>query len=155
MPSQSSVLLLGQNLRSQAEQGVGLVSFKKGFDKDISPATISSWIKQTEILCYELSDQQVLTLHQVKANDVRPLLLLRPSSNVGLFLLMGWNSSLSSLLPQSRSVNKGGSVSIPPGNPILVTDHDLIGLPDLRSTQACELCCFVYESLVTYLPTKW
>ena len=26
------------------------VSFKKGFDKDISPATISSWIKQTVIL---------------------------------------------------------------------------------------------------------
>ena len=30
------------------------VSFKKGFDKDIPPATISSWIKQTVILCYEL-----------------------------------------------------------------------------------------------------
>ena len=27
------------------------VSFKKGFDKDISSATISSWIKQTVILC--------------------------------------------------------------------------------------------------------
>ena len=26
--------------------------------KDISPATISSWIKQTVILCYELSDQE-------------------------------------------------------------------------------------------------
>ena len=47
------------------------VSFKKGFDKDISPATISSWIKQTIILCYELSDQQAHTLHQVKAHDVR------------------------------------------------------------------------------------
>ena len=47
------------------------VSFKKGFDKDISPATVSSWIKQTVILCYELSDQQALTLHQVKAHDVR------------------------------------------------------------------------------------
>ena len=47
------------------------VSFKKGFDKDISPATISSWIKQTVILCYELSDQAALTLHQVKAHDVR------------------------------------------------------------------------------------
>ena len=49
------------------------VSFKKGFDKDISPATISSWIKQTVILCYELSDQQAHTLHH-------PLLLPRPSS---------------------------------------------------------------------------
>ena len=47
------------------------VSFKKGFDKDISPATISSWIKQTVILCYELSDQEALILHQVKAHDVR------------------------------------------------------------------------------------
>ena len=47
------------------------VSFKKGFDKDISPATVSSWIKQTVILCYELSEQQALTLHQVKAHDVR------------------------------------------------------------------------------------
>ena len=47
------------------------VSFKKGFDKDISPATISSWIKQTVILCYELSDQEALTLHQVKAHGVR------------------------------------------------------------------------------------
>ena len=47
------------------------VSFKKGFDKDISPATISSWIKQTMILCSELSDQEALTLHQVKAHDVK------------------------------------------------------------------------------------
>ena len=43
----------------------------EGFMKDISPATISSWIKQTVILCYELSDQEALTLHQVKAHDVR------------------------------------------------------------------------------------
>ena len=46
-------------------------SFKKGFDKDISPATISSWIKQTVILCYEFSDQEAHTPHQVKAHDVR------------------------------------------------------------------------------------
>ena len=47
------------------------VSFKKGFNKDISPATISSWIKQTVIRCYEPSDQEALTFHQVKAHDVR------------------------------------------------------------------------------------
>ena len=41
-----------------------LSQFKKGFDKDISPATVSSWIKQTVILYY-------VTLHQVKAHDVR------------------------------------------------------------------------------------
>ena len=43
------------------------MSFKKGFDKDISPATISLWIKQTVILCYDLSDQEALALHQAKA----------------------------------------------------------------------------------------
>ena len=47
------------------------VSFKIGFNKDISPATISSWIKQTVILCYEVSDHHAHTLHQVKAHDVR------------------------------------------------------------------------------------
>ena len=57
------------DVRSQAE--VVFVSFTKGFDKDISPATISSWIKQTVILCYELSDQEAHTLYQVKAHDVR------------------------------------------------------------------------------------
>ena len=55
------------DLRAQAEQGVSL----QGFNKDISPATISSWIKQTVILCYELSNQEALTLRQVKAHDVR------------------------------------------------------------------------------------
>ena len=57
------------DLRQNKE--VVFVSFRKGFDKDISPATISSWIKQTVILCYELSDQEAHTLHQVKAHDVR------------------------------------------------------------------------------------
>ena len=57
------------DLRQNKE--LDFVSFKKGFNKDISPATISSWIKQTVILCYELSDQEAFTLHQVKAHDVR------------------------------------------------------------------------------------
>ena len=52
------------DLRQNKE--VVFVSFKKGFDKDISPATISSWIKQTVILCYELSDHQAHT-HDVRA----------------------------------------------------------------------------------------
>ena len=47
------------------------VSFKKSFNKDISPATISSWIMQTVILCYELSEQEAHSLHQVKSHDVR------------------------------------------------------------------------------------
>ena len=47
------------------------VTFKKDFDKDISIAPISPWIKQAVILCYDPSDQKALTLHQVKAYDVR------------------------------------------------------------------------------------
>ena len=50
---------------------LAFVSFKKVFDKDISPAIISSWIKQVVVLCYELSYQEALPLHHVKANDVR------------------------------------------------------------------------------------
>ena len=48
------------DLRQNKE--VGFVSFKKGFDKT-SHLTV--------ILCYELSDQEAHTLHQVKAHDVR------------------------------------------------------------------------------------
>ena len=58
-----------QDLRTGKE--LVFVSFKQGFNKDISPATISSWIKQTVVLCYDLFDQDSLTLHQVKAHDVR------------------------------------------------------------------------------------
>ena len=57
------------NLRQSKE--LLFVSFKKGFDKDIFPANISSWIKKTLILCHELSDHEAFTLHQVKAHDVR------------------------------------------------------------------------------------
>ena len=61
MSGQNTAVLLGQDLRPQTEQ----------VDKDIYPATIFSWIEQTVILCYELSDQEVLTLHQVKAHDIK------------------------------------------------------------------------------------
>ena len=47
------------------------VSFRLGFQKDIIPATISSWIKQTVLLCYQLSDEEAQNLHQVRAHDVR------------------------------------------------------------------------------------
>ena len=46
------------------------VSFRKGFQKDIVPATISSWIKQTVLLYCQLSDQAAQDLHQVRAHDV-------------------------------------------------------------------------------------
>ena len=44
---------IGQNVRQNKE--LIFVHFKKGFNKDISPTTISSWIRQTVILCYALS----------------------------------------------------------------------------------------------------
>ena len=47
------------------------VSFKKNFSKDIVPSTVSSWIKQTILLCYQLSNEDAQKLHQVRAHDVR------------------------------------------------------------------------------------
>ena len=58
-----------KDLRSGKE--LVFVSFGKSFQKDIVPATISSWIKQTILLCYQLSDQQAQDFHQVRAHDVR------------------------------------------------------------------------------------
>ena len=72
-----------QDLRQNKE--LVFVSFRKGFDKDISPATISSWIKQTVILCYELSDQEALTLHQVKAHEARAFAASKAFQFGGLF----------------------------------------------------------------------
>ena len=46
------------------------VSFKKSFQKDILPSTISSWIKQTVLLFNHLSDEDAQNLHQVRAHDV-------------------------------------------------------------------------------------
>ena len=46
------------------------ISFKK-HTSDIRPATLSSWLKQTILLCYKQADQQVLDLVQVKVHDIR------------------------------------------------------------------------------------
>ena len=39
--------------------------------RDIRPATLSSWLKHTILLCYKQADQQALDLVQVKAHDIR------------------------------------------------------------------------------------
>ena len=44
---------------------------KKGHTSDIRPATLSSWLKQSILLCYKQADQQALDLVQVKAHDIR------------------------------------------------------------------------------------
>ena len=38
------------------------ISFNKGHSSDIRPATLSSWLKQTILLCYKQADQQSLDL---------------------------------------------------------------------------------------------
>ena len=49
------------------------VAIKEGFARDISRATISSWLKQTILLAYENSDPESQQLYQVKAHDVRSM----------------------------------------------------------------------------------
>ena len=49
------------------------IAIKEGYSKDISKATISSWIKQSIILTYQKSDQEVQNVSQVKAHEVRAL----------------------------------------------------------------------------------
>ena len=47
------------------------ISFKKGHTSVIRPATLSSSLKQTILLCYKQADHQALDLVQVKAHDIR------------------------------------------------------------------------------------
>ena len=54
------------------------ISFKKGHTSDIRPVTLSSWLKQTILLCYKQADQQALDLVQVKSHDIRAFAALRP-----------------------------------------------------------------------------
>jgi len=53
------------------------VSYKQGFHREISLPTISSWIKKTIVLCYELANSEDLNL--VKAILLELWLLPRPS----------------------------------------------------------------------------
>ena len=47
------------------------ISFKKGHSRDMRPATLSSRLKQTILLCCKQAYQQALDLVQVKAHDIR------------------------------------------------------------------------------------
>ena len=55
----------------RGSQSLLFISFKKGHTSDIRPATLSSWLKQTILLCYKQGNQQALDLVQVKAHDIR------------------------------------------------------------------------------------
>ena len=54
------------------------VSLRKSFHKDIVSATLSSWIKQTVLICDQLSDEEPQYLHQVRAHDVRAFAASQP-----------------------------------------------------------------------------
>ena len=58
-------------LNQRGSRSLLFISFKKGHTSDIRPATFSSWLKQTILLCYKQADQQALDLVQVKAHDIR------------------------------------------------------------------------------------
>ena len=49
------------------------VSYKQGFRHEIALPTISSWIKKTIVLCYDLANDEDLVLAKVKAHQVRAL----------------------------------------------------------------------------------
>ena len=55
----------------RGDRSLLFISFKKGHSTEIKPATLSSWLKQTILLCYKQADQQALDLVQVKAHDIR------------------------------------------------------------------------------------
>ena len=58
---------LDQTKDLRGSRSLLFISFKKGHTSDIRPATLSSWLKQTILLCYKQADQQALDL--VKAHD--------------------------------------------------------------------------------------
>ena len=70
-PVRSLCYYLDKTKDLRADKELVFVSFRKSFKKGIVPATVSSWIKQTIGLCYQLSDEQAQNLHQVRAHDVR------------------------------------------------------------------------------------
>ena len=55
----------------RGDRSLLFISFKKGHSTDIRPATLSSWLKQTILLCYKQAYQEALDLVQVKAHDIR------------------------------------------------------------------------------------
>ena len=89
-----------KNIRADKE--LAFVSFRKSFKKDIVPATVSSWIKQTIGLCYQLSDEQAQNLHQVRAHDVRAFAASKAFQG-GVPLIRFYQPAIGSLVTHSPS----------------------------------------------------
>ena len=62
---------LDQTKDLRVSRSLLFISFKKGHTLDIRPATLSSSLKQTILLCYKQADIQALDLVQVKVHDIR------------------------------------------------------------------------------------
>ena len=78
-------------------------TFKKGHTStsDIRPTTLSSWLKETILLCYKQADQQALDLVQEKAHDIRALAASKAFYG-GVSGHIGYNQVFRSLIPGSR-----------------------------------------------------
>ena len=70
-PVQALRYYLDRTKDLRGSRSLVLISFKKGHTSDIRPATLSSWLKQTILLCYKQADQQALDLVRDKAHDIR------------------------------------------------------------------------------------
>ena len=70
-PVQAPRYYLDRTQDLRGSRSLLFISFKKGHTSDIRHATLSSWLKQTIILCYKQADRQALDLVQVKAHDIR------------------------------------------------------------------------------------
>ena len=68
-PARALMFYLDRTKYLRGSRSLLFISFKKGHTSDIRPATLSSWLKQTILLCYKQADQQPLDL--VKAHDIR------------------------------------------------------------------------------------
>ena len=64
-------VLFGSNQRPERVSFPPFHLLQERHTSDIRPATLSSWLKQTILLCYKQADQQALDLVQVKAHDIR------------------------------------------------------------------------------------
>ena len=73
-------ILLGQDQGPPQRKRLGFVSFRKGCHRDIVPTTISSWFKQTVLLCFQLSDEAApifIRLEPMMLGVLQPFCMLR------------------------------------------------------------------------------
>ena len=77
-PVQALRYYLDRTKNLRGSRSLLFISFKKGHTSYIRPSTLSSWLKQTILLCYKQADQQALDLVQVKVHDIWASRPLRP-----------------------------------------------------------------------------